>query len=201
MKTTKNKEELEDDFDEILKGLDEPKKRSTKRVRRTKEELKPNYVDPIEMEKQIKEYYETGKLENSLADMIQKIGTRLGYAQNFINYSYKQEMIGDAIIKMMTALTRHRFKCDAGYNPFSYFTKVAYRAFQNRIKKEKKEHDTIHRYQNEVYSLLMESGQIPTRKNSGRLEDENESYYCENEVVNENEEEEVKPAKKTKETK
>jgi DNA-directed RNA polymerase specialized sigma24 family protein len=53
-------------------------------------------------------------------------------------------MIGDAIIKMMTALTRKRFKCDSGYNPFSYFTKVAYRAFQNRIKKEKKEHDTIH---------------------------------------------------------
>jgi hypothetical protein len=189
MKTPKNNENLEDDFDEILKNLDEPKKRSTKRVRRTKEELKPNYVDPIEMERQIKEYYKTGKLENSLADMIQKIGTRLGYAQNFINYSYKQEMIGDAIIKMMTALTRHRFKCDSGYNPFSYFTKVAYRAFQNRIKKEKKEHDTIHRYQNEVYSLLMESGQMPTRKNSSRLDDENESYYIENEVVNEVEEE------------
>jgi hypothetical protein len=189
MKTPKNNEPLEDDFDEILKNLDEPKKRSTKRVRRTKEELKPNYVDPIEMERQIKEYYKTGKLENSLADMIQKIGTRLGYAQNFINYSYKQEMIGDAIIKMMTALTRHRFKCDSGYNPFSYFTKVAYRAFQNRIKKEKKEHDTIHRYQNEVYSLLMESGQMPTRKNSSRLDDENESYYIENEVVSEVEEE------------
>ena len=166
------------DTPDISSILDEPLKlASKKRVRRTKEELKPNYVDPIEMEKLIKEYYETGDLKNELADMVQKIGTRLGYAQNFINYSYKSEMIGDAVIKMITALTRKRFKCDSGYNPFSYFTKVAYRAFQNRIKKEKKEHDTIHRYQNEVYSLLAESGQLPYQKNVHRESDENEQHY------------------------
>jgi hypothetical protein len=147
-----------------------------KRVRRTKEELKPNYVDPLEMEKLIIEYYASGVLSNDLASMVQKIATRLGFAQNFINYSYKEEMIGDAIIKMMTALTRHRFKCSVGYNPFSYFTKVAYRAFQNRIKKEKKEHDTIHRYQDEVYSLLTETGQLPAKKNT-HSEFTNESSY------------------------
>jgi len=177
-KKTKNEEFFMDDLSAVL---DEalPKPRSTKRVRRTKEELKPNYVDPIYMEVCIKKYYESGVLNDELADMIQKIGTRLGYAQNFINYSYKTEMIGDAVIKMITALTRKRFKCDSGYNPFSYFTKVAYRAFQNRIKKEKKEHDTIHRYQNEVYSLLEESGQIPYQKNSHLEDDSNSSYYDE----------------------
>jgi hypothetical protein len=158
----------------------EPKVRK-KRVRRTKEELKPNYVDPIEMEQLIIKYYETGVLKDDLADMVQKIATRLGYAQNFINYSYKGEMIGDAIIKMITALTRKRFKCNSGYNPFSYFTKVAYRAFQNRIKKEKKEHDTIHRYQNEVYSLLTESGQLPFQKNSKFDTEYDDSYRAENE--------------------
>jgi hypothetical protein len=89
-------------------------------------------------------------------------------------------MIGDAIIKMITALTRQRFKCKSGYNPFSYFTKVAYRAFQNRIKKEKKEHDTIHRYQTEVYSLLTESGQIPFQKNSKFDTEYDDSYRIEN---------------------
>ena len=177
------KKKTEDEFymDDLSSVLDEePIKRGPKkRVRRTKEELKPNYVDPIQMEQLIKKYYETGNLENELADMIQKIGTRLGYAQNFINYSYKSEMIGDAVIKMITALTRKRFKCDKGYNPFSYFTKVAYRAFQNRIKKEKKEHDTIHRYQNEVYTLLTESGQIPHQKNTRLEDDSNSSYYDE----------------------
>lgn len=154
-----------------------------KRVRRTKEELKPNYVDPVEMENLIIQYYEQGgkDIPSELADMIQKIATRLGYAQNFINYSYKEEMIGDAIIKMITALTRQRFKCKSGYNPFSYFTKVAYRAFQNRIKKEKKEHDTIHRYQNEVYSLLTESGQLQAQKNTKFNTEYDDSYRAENE--------------------
>ena len=150
-----------------------------KRVRRTKEELKENYVDPIEMEKLIATYYETGSLKNDLADMIQKIATRLGYAQNFINYSFKTEMIGDAVIKMITALTRKRFMCNKGYNPFSYFTKVAYRAFQNRIKKEKKEHETLHRYQEEVFNILTENNQIPARKNTKMSNDNGDDSYDE----------------------
>jgi hypothetical protein len=173
----KNDPNAEEDFGSLW---DAPKIKK-KRVRRTKEELKPNYVDPIEMENLIIEYYKSGDLQNELADMIQKIATRLGYAQNFINYSYKTEMIGDAVIKMITALTRKRFKCSSGYNPFSYFTKVAYRAFQNRIKKEKKEHDTIHRYQNEVYGLLTESGQLPFQKNTRYDTDYDDSYRTENE--------------------
>lgn len=168
-----------DDIDSLI--LDDiTYNKPKKRVRRTKEELKPNYVDPLEMEQLIISYYETGVLSNDLASMVQKIATRLGFAQNFINYSYKEEMIGDAIIKMMTALTRHRFKCSSGYNPFSYFTKVAYRAFQNRIKKEKKEHDTIHRYQTEVYSLLTESGQIPVQKNTKFDTEYDDSFRIEN---------------------
>ena len=88
-------------------------------------------------------------------------------------------MIGDAVIKMVTALKRRRFLVGSGYNPFSYFTKVAFRAFQNRIKKEKKDHDTIKRYQASVYGLLTESGQIPYQK-KGNDDDENEnSWYNE----------------------
>ena len=40
------------------------------------------------MEESIKAYYACGVIPESLADSIQKIATRLGYAQNFINYSY-----------------------------------------------------------------------------------------------------------------
>jgi hypothetical protein len=158
------------DFDDII---DKPKKR----IRRTKAELKPNYVDPAEMEKSIKDFYASGTISDSLADSIQKIATRLGFAGNFINYSYKEEMIGDAVIKMMTALLRKRFKVDSGYNPFSYFTKVAYRAFQNRIKREKKEHDTMRRYQAEVYNTLAEGGLLPARKNKRECEDESNVLY------------------------
>lgn len=153
----------------------------SKRVRRTKEELKDVYIDPIEMEALIEEYYasETDTISERLAEMIQMIAVRLGLARNFYSYSFKTEMQGDAIVKMMTALRRKRFKCGAGYNPFSYFTKVAYHAFQNCIKKSKKDFDTLKRYQEEVYEDHICTGYIPAKKNSYKYSGESETHYDE----------------------
>ena len=137
-----------------------------KRVRRTKEQLKDVYIDPIAMEGLIINYYHTDILSEELAAMIQMIAVRLGLARNFYSYSFKTEMQGDAIVKMMTALRRKRFKCSEGYNPFSYFTKVAYHAFQNCIKKTKKDFETLKKYQQEIYEDHVCSGQIPCKKNT-----------------------------------
>ena len=137
-----------------------------KRVRRTKEELREVYIDPIEMEALIIEYYENDIISEKLAGMVQMIATRLALARNFFSYSFKTEMQGDAIVKMMTALRRKRFKCGVGYNPFSYFTKVAYHAFQNCIKKSKKDFDTLKRYQEEMYESHMCEHNLPCRKNA-----------------------------------
>ena len=137
-----------------------------KRVRRTKEELKDVYINPAEMEQLIVEYYETDVISEKLASMVQMIAVRLGLARNFYSYSFKTEMQGDAIVKMMTALRRKRFKCNAGYNPFSYFTKVAYHAFQNCIKKSKKDFETLKRYQEDVYEDHICSGYIPSKNNT-----------------------------------
>lgn len=137
-----------------------------KRVRRTKEELKDVYINPAEMEQLIQEYYDTDIISEKLASMVQMIAVRLGLARNFYSYSFKTEMQGDAIVKMMTALRRKRFKCGVGYNPFSYFTKVAYHAFQNCIKKSKKDFETLKRYQEDVYEDHICSGYIPSKKNT-----------------------------------
>ena len=142
-----------------------------KRLRRTKEELKDVYINPVEMENLIIEYYKTDHISDKLAEMVQTIATRLGLARNFYSYSFKTEMQGDAIIKMMTALRRKRFKCGVGYNPFSYFTKVAYHAFQNCIKKNKKDFDTLKRYQEEMYEDHICTHNLASRKNS------NHEYY------------------------
>ena len=149
----------------------------TKRVRRTKEELKDVYINPEEMEALIFEFYKTDIISDKLAEMIQMIAVRLGLARNFYSYSFKTEMQGDAIIKMMTALRRRRYKCNAGYNPFSYFTKVAYHAFQNCIKKSKKDFETLKRYQEEIYENHICSGQIPSKKNTHNpMSDDNATY-------------------------
>lgn len=141
-----------------------------KRTRRTKEELKDMYIDPIEMEALIVEYYDTDIISEKLASMVQMISTRLALARNFYNYSFKSEMQGDAIVKMVTALRRKRFKVGVGYNPFSYFTKVAYHAFQNSIKKHKKDFDTLKRYQEEMYESYACDNNIAAHKNSHHKE-------------------------------
>jgi DNA-directed RNA polymerase specialized sigma24 family protein len=43
------------------------------------------------------------------------------------------------------------------YNPFSYFTTIAFHAFITRIKKEKKEKDTIALYQEFTYREAMQA--------------------------------------------
>ena len=150
-----------------------------KRVRRTKEELKDVYIDPIEMEKLIQEYYnsDTDIISDKLAEMIQMIAVRLGLARNFYSYSFKTEMQGDAIVKMVTALRRKRFKCNAGFNPFSYFTKIAYHAFQNCIKKSKKDFETLKRYQDEVFQDYVCGGNLPARKNAYKFSSDESDVY------------------------
>tara|TARA_E500000318_G_scaffold107098_2_gene115917 strand:+ start:960 stop:1421 length:462 start_codon:yes stop_codon:yes gene_type:complete len=113
------------------------------------------YVNPKEFYSQIKTYYETDDLCDTLAESVHKIAIGLSYATNFINYTYKDEMVGDAVVKMFTALKHKKFNIESHSNPFSYFTTIAYHAFINRIKKEKRYKQTINEYQETVYEEIM----------------------------------------------
>jgi len=121
--------------------------------------LKPrereHYVNSREFEEEIREFYKTGHVTFKLGDSINKIAHGLSFAGNFINYSYKEEMVGDAIVKMFSALKNKKFKLDSGFNPFSYFTTIAFHAFINRIKKEKRHHETLNEYKEKVYTEMM----------------------------------------------
>ena len=127
-----------------------------KRGRKRKE----NYVDPEIFKSQILQYYGDGILKEELGKAIHDIATRLGFAPNFINYTYKEEMVGDAVIKMLHALKNKKYDQNKG-NPFSYYTKIAFNAFCNRIKKEKRNHQAIMEYQSSVYETLIHTGNIP----------------------------------------
>ena len=116
---------------------------------------KVHYVNSREFEDRIKVFYTTGNISYELGDSLNKIANGLSYAPNFINYSYKDEMVGDAIVKMFSALRNKKFKIDSGFSPFSYFTTIAFHAFINRIKKEKKHHEVINEYKEKVYNDLM----------------------------------------------
>jgi hypothetical protein len=66
-----------------------------------------------------------------------KIAEHLSYKPNFINYPYREEMVGDGIENCL--MYAHNFNPEKSKNPFSYFTQIIYYAFLRRIEKEKKQ--------------------------------------------------------------
>ena len=63
------------------------------------------------------------------------IAERLSTRPNFINYPFRDDMIGDAIENCL--MYASNFDPDKSSNPFAYFTQITYFAFLRRIKKEK----------------------------------------------------------------
>lgn len=113
------------------------------------------YIDPVVFKQQLVDYYNKDINEAIIAESISKIAHGLSYSSNFINYTYKDEMIGDAIVKMFTAVKNKKFDINSEYNPFSYFTTIAFHAFINRIKKEKKHTEALNEYKSRFYEQEM----------------------------------------------
>ena len=121
----------------------------------SKEQKEQYYIDPKVFKESLRKYYETDNLTEDLAENIKKIAYGLSFKSSFINYSYKDDMIGDALVKMWSALKYKKYNFDTGSNPFSYFTTIAFHAFINRIKKEKKYHTAVSNYKEMVYEDYM----------------------------------------------
>lgn len=113
------------------------------------------YVDPTEFKESLRRYYSTDILTDDLAENIKKIAYGLSYSGSFINYTYKDDMIGDSLIKMYSALKGKKYNFSNESNPFSYFTTIAFNAFVNRIKKEKRHHEAEKNYRDRVYEDIM----------------------------------------------
>ena len=72
-----------------------------------------------------------------IGECFYKITTHLSYRPNFINYTYREEMIGDGIENCIQYAKN--FDPEKSKNPFAYFTQIIYYAFLRRISKEKKQ--------------------------------------------------------------
>src|SRR6056300_878763 len=66
-----------------------------------------------------------------------KIANHLSYRPNFINYTFRDDMISDGIENCLQYLDN--FNPEKSNNPFAYFTQIIYYAFLRRIAKEKKQ--------------------------------------------------------------
>jgi len=130
---------------------------------------------------EIEKYYATDKMTNELASHIVKIAEGLSYNWRFINYtnSWKEEMVGDAIIKMYSALEGKKYDVTIGFNPFSYFNQIAWNAFTNRIKKENRQHEALQEYKQIVYEQTMNDSDAHVYvKPNGFSTDDDDSFDC-----------------------
>jgi hypothetical protein len=76
-------------------------------------------------------------ITNYIAECFLKIATHLSYKANFINYSYREDMILDGVENCLMIVKN--FDPAKSSNPFAYFTQVIYFAFLRKIAKEKKQ--------------------------------------------------------------
>ena len=119
----------------------------TKEVKKEKAK-KPHYVDNkvflaamMEWKDEVNESEAEGEIIPPIPEYIgecfYKIATHLSYRPNFINYTYREEMIGDGIENCIQYAKN--FNPEKSKNPFAYFTQIIYYAFLRRITKEKKQ--------------------------------------------------------------
>lgn len=76
-------------------------------------------------------------IPNYVGECILQIAKRLSTKPNFVNYSYRDEMISDGIENCISYFDN--FDPSKSDNPFAYFTQIIYYAFLRRIQKEKKQ--------------------------------------------------------------
>ena len=76
-------------------------------------------------------------VSNYIGECFLKIANHLSYRPNFINYTFRDDMISDGIENCLQYM--NNFNPDKSTNPFAYFTQIIYYAFIRRIQKEKKQ--------------------------------------------------------------
>lgn len=99
------------------------------------------YTEMIKYHNEYKRSKELGteppRVNEYIGECIWLIAHRVATSKNFVGYSYKEEMIGDAIENCLRYI--HNFDPDKSQNPFAYFTQIMSFAFIRRIDKEKKQ--------------------------------------------------------------
>ncbi len=77
------------------------------------------------------------QIPNYIGECFIKIATHLSYKPNFINYTFRDDMISDGVENCLQYIDN--FDPEKSKNPFAYFTQIIYYAFLRRIQKEKKQ--------------------------------------------------------------
>ena len=121
----------------------------------------------------VKEAKENGKAIPVVTDYVAtcflRIAENLSHKSNFIRYTYREEMVMDAVENCLKAIENYDINASTRTgkpNAFAYFTQIIWYAFLRRITKEKKQQDIKEKYLSqsgvEVF-LQAEQGDMSTQ--------------------------------------
>ena len=101
---------------------------------------------------------------NYIATCFLRISEGLSMKSNFIRYTYREEMVMDAVENCLKAIENYNIEAATRTgkpNAFSYFTQISWYAFLRRIAKEKKQQDIKMRYlsQSGIEDYLLVDGE------------------------------------------
>ena len=133
------------------------KKTSNKKL---KPREKPHYVNNKEFSQSVVDYVtsvnearqnmkEEPRITEYIGSCFLKIAEGLSHKPNFVGYTYREEMVMDAVENCLRAIGNYNIEAATRTgkpNAFSYFTQICYFAFIRRITKEKKQQDIKFRF-------------------------------------------------------
>lgn len=119
-----------------------------------------HYVNNKDFSQAVVDYctlFEEAKKNNSqlprvpdyIAQCFLKIAEGLSHKSNFIRYTYREEMVMDAVENCLRAIENYNVEAATRSglpNAFAYFTQISWYAFLRRIAKEKKQQDVKLKY-------------------------------------------------------
>ena len=89
------------------------------------------------------------KVPDYIAQCFLRIAEGLSHKANFIRYTYREEMVMDAVENCLKAISNYNLEAATRTgkpNAFAYFTQITWFAFLRRITKEKKQQDIKLKY-------------------------------------------------------
>jgi hypothetical protein len=120
-----------------------------------KAKAKPHYVNNRDFSEAVMDYAISVRKANqknqtipTVTDYIAKcfirIAEGLSHRPNFVRYTYREEMVMDAVENCLRAINNYNIDTatrTGNPNAFSYFTQICFYAFIRRITKEKKQQE------------------------------------------------------------
>ena len=135
---------------------------------------KPHYVNNADFSMAVVDYVKSANdakekgftkpiVTNYIARCFLKIAEGLSHKANFVRYTYREEMVMDAVENCLKAIENYNLETATRTgkpNAFAYFTQISWYAFLRRIQKEKKQQDIKMKYLSETGLRTSSTGRV-----------------------------------------